>query len=423
MAVDDLTKASVPWRPFHLMTKPIGPACNLRCDYCFYLEKERLFPASERFRMRDDVLGSYILQYLESQLGPELQFAWQGGEPTLMGLDFFRKIVKLQRKHAQGRMIHNSLQTNGTLLDDEWCDFLAKEKFLVGLSLDGPRHIHDRHRVKADGSGSFDEVMRGLRLLKKHRVEFNSLTCVSAASAGHGREIYRFLRKQGIKYMQFIPIVERVPGVRATELGLDADVPPYPGDEPRNTAVQPYTVKPEDYGALLVDIFKTWIKKDVGRIYVNHFDLALSAWVGQEPPLCVYARQCGDALALEHDGSVYSCDHYVYPTYRLGNIMEQSLAGLVGSEKQRAFGEDKETSLPEYCRECRYLFACNGDCPKHRFSNAPDGKPGLSYLCAGLKRFFSYADPYLTRMAELHKSERPAADIMSERPPMRGVSR
>ena len=390
----DMNSSYTATRSFHVMTKPIGPLCNLDCTYCFYLDKEKLFPADENYRMSDEVLEAYIRKYIQSQHTPELSFAWQGGEPTLMGLDFYRKVTALQRRYAGGRRVHNSFQTNGTKLDEDWCAFFARENFLVGLSLDGPAPIHDRYRVNKGGAGSFEQVFQSLELLKKHRVEFNTLTCVTRQSPDEAVEIYNFLKSCGVTFMQFIPIVERV------------------GD-PTSDTVTPWSVTSEGYGQFLCRIFDEWVQGDVGRIFVNLFDVALGAWCGQEPNLCTFSKKCGNAVAMEHDGGVYSCDHYVYPEYKLGNIMDRSLEEMLYSPEQVQFGRDKSDGLPAYCRACDFLFACNGECPKHRFEQTPEGEPGLNYLCAGYKTFFNYIDPVMKKMAELVQNGRPAADIMN----------
>ncbi|VGO15526.1 Anaerobic sulfatase-maturating enzyme [Pontiella desulfatans] len=399
-------------RTFHVMTKPIGPLCNLDCKYCFYLEKEKLFPSGENYRMRDEVLEAYVRRYIQSQNTPEISFAWQGGEPTLMGLDFFRKVVALQRQYAGGRPVNNSFQTNGTNLDEEWCRFFARENFLVGLSLDGPEHIHNRYRVDKGGAGSFGRVFAAMELLKKWRVEFNTLTCVTRQSPDEAVEIYGFLKKHGVKFMQFIPIVERAGDRAAHAVGLELAAPPDLRADDNPDGMMPWAVSPEGFGQFLCKIFDEWIKADVGRVFVNLFDVALSAWCGMEPNLCTFSRRCGQAVAMEHDGGIYSCDHYVYPSYYLGNIMEQSLEEMVYSKEQAKFGNDKWDALPNYCRECEFLFACNGECPKHRFMKTPDGEPGLNYLCAGYKTFFKHIDPKLREMAALVQKGRPAADIM-----------
>lgn len=398
-------------RSFHVMTKPIGPLCNLDCRYCFYLEKEKLFPAGENYRMDDAVLETYVRKYIQSQNTPEIQFAWQGGEPTLMGIDFFRKATALQRQYAGGRPVHNAFQTNGTNLDDEWCEFFAREKFLVGLSLDGPEYIHNRYRVDKGAKGSHERVMNGLRMLKKWRVEFNTLTCVTRQSPEEAVEIYTFLKQQGVAFMQFIPIVERAGDRAAHAIGLDLAAPPdLRADNP--DAMMPWAVSSEGFGDFLINVFDEWIKADVGRVFVNIFDVALSAWCGMEPGLCTFSKCCGQAVAMEHDGGVYSCDHYVYPSYFLGNIMDKSLEEMIYSPAQVKFGHDKRDALPKFCRECEFLFACNGECPKHRFLKTPDGEPGLNYLCAGYRKFFRHIDPTMREMAALVQNGRPASDIM-----------
>lgn len=408
---------------FHVMTKPIGPCCNLNCQYCFYLEKEKLFPSNESFRMPDTVLESYIRQYIEAQETPEVTFAWQGGEPTLLGVPFFRKVVELQARHANGKRIINTLQTNGTLLDDEWCAFLATHGFLVGLSVDGPRELHDAYRVDKRRRPTFEAVMHGLDLLKKHGTEFNTLTVVNRLNSQHPSKVYRFLKEIGSGYLQFIPLVERQAEAQAQALGLDLAVPPviHPADNRVLTAqdtanpkdmVMPWSVQPKQYGEFLVEVFEEWVAHDVGSVFVQLFDVALGNWMGLGSDLCVFAEKCGRAMALEHNGDLFSCDHYVYPRYRLGNILDRQLGDMARSGQQHQFGADKLDTLPRYCRECKVRFACNGECPKHRFLRTPDGEPGLNYLCAGYQRFFNHIDPYLQAMARLLKDGRPAADIM-----------
>ena len=398
---------------FHVMTKPIGPICNLDCKYCFYLEKEKLYPDQRHWKMPDDVLERYIREYIHSQDVPEINFAWQGGEPTLLGVDYFRKAVDLQKQHADGKIIHNAIQTNGTLLDDQWGAFLHENQFLVGLSIDGPRELHDAYRVDKQQRGSFDDVMRGLGILKKYHVEFNTLTVVNRLNSRKPLDVYRFLKQVGSGFIQFIPLVERLPQTRLTVLGLDLAEPPVPGQmhEPQSP-VTDWSVRPHDLGEFLVAIFDEWVWHDVGRVFVQLFDVALGNWMGTGSSLCVFAPKCGDALAIEHNGDVYSCDHYVYPRYRLGNVMNQSLGEMVGSSQQRQFGSDKLDTLPRYCRECEVRFACNGECPKHRFARTPDGEEGLNYLCPAYKRFFNHIDPYMKTMAQLVKRQQPAAAIM-----------
>lgn len=396
------------------MTKPIGPICNLDCKYCFYLEKEKLFPSNENFRMSDEVLEAYIRQYIEGQNVPEISFAWQGGEPTLMGVKFFRKVVELQQRHANGKRITNALQTNGTLVDDEWGEFLAANGFLVGLSVDGPAHLHDAYRVDKRQQPTFDAVMRGLGVLKKHGAEFNTLTVVNRKNSRHPLEVYRFLKEIGSGFIQFIPLVERKADATHNPHGLDLAEPPVPGtEEDANEPVTSWSVRAEDYGEFLVRIFDEWVRRDVGRFFVQIFDVALGNWVGAGGGLCVFSERCGSAMALEHNGDLYSCDHYVYPQFRLGNILNQSIGEMAGSEFQRKFGNDKADTLPRYCRECDVRFACHGECPKHRFIETPDGEPGLNYLCAAYKRFFRHVDPHMRTMGDLLKAGRAPAEIMA----------
>ena len=400
------------------MTKPVGPICNLDCKYCFYLEKEKLYPGKSNWRMPDEVLEKYVRQYIEAQQVPEVTFAWQGGEPTLMGLDFFRRAVELQQRYANGKKIANAIQTNGTLLDDEWCEFLKSNQFLVGLSIDGPRKYHDVYRVDKQGKPTFDKVIAAARLMKKHGVEFNTLCVVSSANVVAPLDVYRFLKTEGSGFIQFIPLVERV---GSGELSLAA--PPTliePGrvrlpiiSEPKEDGpVTPWSVQPLAYGNFLCAIFDEWVRKDVGRVFVQIFDVQLGIWMGYPSTLCVFGETCGNAMALEHNGDLYACDHYVYPEYKLGNVATDSLTDLVASPAQRKFGADKRDSLPKYCRECDVRFACNGECPKHRFLTTPDGEPGLNYLCAGYKKFFRHVDPAMRAMGDLVHSGRPAAEVM-----------
>jgi uncharacterized protein len=394
------------------MAKSIGPICNLDCKYCFYLEKERLFPESENFKMTDEVLRDYIFQYISSQSAPEVSFTWQGGEPILLGVDFFRKVVALQKKYSGGKRISNALQTNGTLLDDKWCEFLAKQHFLVGLSVDGPAHLHDVYRVDKKQRPTFDRVLRGIGLLKKHGVEFNTLTVVNRANSQQPLDVYRFLKEAGSGFIQFIPLVERLPESTGNPHGLSLAEPPAQAAASFNSKVTDWSVDAGQYGEFLVAIFDEWVRHDVGKFYVQLFDVALSIWVGAGPGLCVFSETCGSAVALEHNGDVYSCDHYVYPQYRLGNLLNQSLGDIVNSPAQQKFGNDKLDSLPRYCRNCEVRFACNGECPKHRFTRTPDGEPGLNYLCAAYKRFFKHVDPFMRMMTRLLQAERPPALIM-----------
>lgn len=402
--------------PVHMLIKPAGPDCNLRCKYCFYLEKHSLFAEKNTHRMTDAVLEKHIKEYIACQPQQDVEFAWQGGEPTLMGLDFFKRAVELQNKYKGVHRIANSLQTNGTLLDDDWCEFLAKENFLIGLSIDGPEEIHNRYRIHTDGHGSFSKVINAATLMRKHGVEYNSLTCVTRESAYEGRKIYRYLRDNGFKFMQFIPIVERKPNNHSKELGLELATPPRLTNSEDASPVMPFTVEPAQYGQFLIDIFNEWIRRDIGKIFVNHFDSALGAWYGTQASLCVYSKICGSAMATEHDGTVYACDHFVYPEFKRGNIMTDNMAEILCSNQQQAFGMSKALNISPYCQQCPVLHACNGGCPKHRFAVTPDGDPGLNYLCPGYKKFFTYVAPYMEKMADLLKMGRPASDIQATRP-------
>lgn len=406
-----------PWqtRPFHIMTKPVGPICNLDCTYCFYLEKEKLFGRTEKFRMSDALLDKYVREYIQSQSSPEVSFAWQGGEPTLLGVDFFRKVVALQEEYSDGRPITNAFQTNGTLLNDEWGEFLAAHRFLVGLSVDGPADLHDAYRVDKRQRPTFDRVMKGLEYLQKHKVEYNTLTVVNRKNSKHPLKVYKFLKSIGSTFLQFIPLVERKSDTHAKEWGMDLAAPPDLEEKhPEHSPVTPWSVQSVAYGDFLIRIFDEWVKTDVGRIFVQHFDVALGNWMGTGAGLCVFAEKCGRALALEHNGDLYSCDHFVYPKYQLGNLMNQSLGAMVDSPQQVKFGKDKFDTLPKYCLNCEVRFACNGECPKHRFIKTPSGEPGLNYLCAGYKKFFLHVDPYMQVMCDLLRQNRAPAEIMSQ---------
>lgn len=391
---------------FHVMAKPIGPICNLDCKYCFYLEKENLYP-NKNFEMPLNVLESFIKQKIESHNTPAVNFAWQGGEPTLLGVDYFRKVVELQKKYSNGKKIENTFQTNGVLIDDEWCEFFKENNFLIGLSIDGPGELHDKYRVNKGGNPTFKQVMKGLEFLKKHNVEFNTLTCVHNGNSQYPLEVYRFLKEVGSGFMQFIPIVERR-AVSGNEDGLSLVSPNYKGE----AEVTGWSVKAEDYGNFLISIFDEWVRNDVGKYFVQMFDISLESWYGMEPSLCVFRETCGDAMALEHNGDLYSCDHYVYPENKLGNILEEQLETLVNLPKQRKFGTDKRDTLPQYCLNCEVRFACNGECPKHRFIKTPDGEDGLNYLCAGYKKYFNHVDPYMKFMANELRNNRAPANVM-----------
>jgi uncharacterized protein len=393
------------------MAKPSGAICNLDCEYCFFLSKEALYPDSS-FRMTDALLETYIQQLLASHRTREVAIAWQGGEPTLMGLDFFERSVELAEKYKRsGQKILHTIQTNGTKLNDEWAAFFKKHGFLVGLSVDGPRSLHDVYRVNKGGEGSFDQVMRGWECLRRHQVDFNILCTVHAANGDHPLEVYRFFRDElEAQFIQFIPIVERI-----TETALSMS------DEGRGirplytqsgNRVTDRSVKPEQFGKFLIAIFDEWVRRDVGRVFVQHFDTALGSWIGAPANACVFAETCGLALALEHNGDLYACDHYVEPDYLLGNIADTPLIELIASQKQVQFGLDKRDTLPSYCRQCNVRFACHGGCPKNRFRETPDGEAGLNYLCAGYKAFFNHIDRPMRIMGDLLRRNRAPSEIM-----------
>ncbi len=407
----------------HLMAKPVGALCNLDCGYCFYLEKESLYPARHRFRMQDDVLEAYVKRYIASVQAPVVEFTWQGGEPTLIGLDFFERAVALQRRHAGGKRIANTLQTNGTLIDNRWGAFLAREKFLVGVSLDGPRELNDVARPDKQGRSSYDDVLRGMDALARHGVDFNVLVTVSSANVDHPLEIYRHLKSVGAQFIQFNPVVEREPVATEAATGLHFAAPPSLGkaslsapapvvvrDAPAQ--VTPHTVPSEAYGDFLNAVFDEWVRTDVGTVHVMNFEWALASWCQLPPSACIFSPRCGKAGIVEHDGSVYSCDHFMYPAYKLGNITTDDPARLMDSPAQRAFGAAKETALPGECRRCDFRFACNGECPKNRFIETSDGEPGLNYLCAGYKKYFRHITPAMNRMAVLLSEGRSAAEVM-----------
>jgi len=396
----------------HVVAKPIGPMCNLNCEYCFYLEKQALFGAGEKYRMSDDVLSAFIANYITSQPTPVVDFVWQGGEPTLLGIDFFKRVIELQRSFAKQKTLHNALQTNGTLLTDDWCDFLKKNDFMVGISLDGPKEIHDRYRRDRQGNGTFDRVMKGLRLLQKHEVEYNVLACVARNTARYPLDVYHFLKDEGVEFIQFTPVVERMPDASSITLGLRLAGPAALNEEKVQTDVTAWTVLPEEYGDFLIAIYEEWVHKDVGKVFVMNFEWALNAWIGNPSPVCIHAEQCGRSLVLEHNGDVYACDHCVYPQYKLGNIVSDSLPGLVDKSLQSGFGVIKEPGLPRWCRECTVLAACRGGCPKHRFARTYYDEPGLHYLCAGYKKFFLHIRKYLRAMTTLLENNLPASYVM-----------
>ena len=394
---------------FNVMLKPIGPLCNLNCTYCYYLEKDRLYQEQKNFKMSYEVLESFIRQYFEAQQVPVVPFVWQGGEPTLNGLDYYRKAVELQYKYAGDRHFTNIFQTNGTLLNDEWCKFFKKYNILVGISIDGPHELHDHYRKTRGGEGSFSKVIRGIELLHKHEVEFNTLTVVNDVNVDHPLEVYNFLKRIGSGYIQFIPIVERIADEDAeSTLAL---VSPDFGES--GAKLSSWSVPSRKYGEFLVKIFDEWVRKDVGDIFVQQFDAALANWVGETPGICVFSEICGDALVMEHNGDVYSCDHYVYHENYMGNIMNRSLLSMVNSNEQLDFGKKKLVNLPQKCIECDYVFACHGGCPKNRIATTEQGEYGLNHLCEGYYHFFSHIHPYMQFMADELRAERAPANVMA----------
>ncbi|TAK04596.1 anaerobic sulfatase maturase [bacterium] len=380
-------------REFQIFAKPVGAICNLDCRYCYYLKKQHFYPNGESFRMNDDLLEEYIIQHIEASPKPLISFSWHGGEPTLLGLDYFRKIVALERKHQPpGRRIINGIQTNGTLIDEECCRFFAAEGFYVGLSLDGPKELHDRYRVTKGKKPTHKQVMCAFRLLQQHRVHCDVLCVVHDHNVRYSTAVYRFFKEIGVQYLQFLPLVER--------------------KEDRERGVSPQTVPAEAYGSFLCTIFDEWVRQDIGRIVIQLFDEAARPFLGLEHALCIFRETCGDILVIEHNGDFFSCDHFVDREHYLGNIRETSLVEMLESPAQREFGREKWDALPRYCRECEVLAMCNGGCPKDRFVRTPDGEEGLNYLCAGFKRFFSHSRPYLQKLATLMQAGEPVERLM-----------
>ena len=378
-------------RPLYVMLKPIGAACNLACNYCYYLEKSNLYKHQPKRQMSEELLERFVKDYIEAQTMNEVVFTWHGGEPTLRPLSFYQKAVELQKKYAGGRVIHNSLQTNGTLLTDEWCRFLKANNWLVGISIDGPEELHDRYRRDSQGKPSWQKVMEGIRLLQHYGVEWNAMAVVNRYNADHPQAFYRFFKSIGCQYIQFTPIVERnmqhADGRHLASIN-DADDAP----------VTDFSVTPEQWGNFLCGLFDEWVKQDIGRVFVQIFDSMLANWVGVAPGSCIYAKECGHAGVMEYNGDVYSCDHFVFPQYKLGNINEHTLIEMLYGEKQRRFSQLKYNKLPRQCKECRWAFACHGECPKNRFVNDRYGNPGLNYLCEGYRRFLEHIAPTMNEM-------------------------
>lgn len=392
--------------PIYVMAKPVGALCNLDCKYCYYLDKEELYKNRKNNRMSEELLEQFTREYIEAQPTPHVLFTWHGGETLIRGLDFFRKALFFQRKYARGREITNTLQTNGILLNDEWCRFFKDNNFLIGISIDGPKHCHDVYRTDKGGHGTFDKVMAGIELLKKHNVEFNILSVVNNYNVKYPLEVYNFFKSTGTQFIQFSPVVERA-GERTDGLKLLA-----PGDT-QNTKVTDWSVDALEYGKFMSTIFDEWVRNDVGRVYVQMFDSTLACLIGENPGVCIYAKTCGHASAMEFNGDVYACDHFVFPENKLGNIKQKSLVSMMLSEQQMKFGRDKKDTLPNQCKSCEFLNLCNGECPKNRIIKTADGEPGLNYLCSGLKYYFNHVMPYMKYMANELMNQRPPANIMA----------
>lgn len=392
-------------KPLYVMLKPVGAACNLRCKYCYYLEKKNLYHPGEPSMMTEELLEQFTREYIEAQSMSQVLFTWHGGEPLMRPLSFYKKALELQRKYAGGRRIDNVIQTNGTLLTDEWCEFLTENHWLVGISIDGPQEFHDEYRRTQTGRPSWLKTMNGIKLLNKHGVEWNAMAVVNDFNADYPLDFYHFFRDNGCTYLQVTPIVERI--VRHADGRHLADI-----NDPEDAPLADFSVTPEQWGHFLCTIFDEWVRRDVGQFYVETFDCILANWVGQAPGICVYARECGHAGVMEHNGDVYSCDHFVFPEYKLGNIRSKSIAEMLYGEQQRQFSQLKHASLPRQCRECKFEFACHGECPKNRFVRDKYGEPGLNYLCRGYHRFLEHVAPYMDYMKRELDNQRPPANIM-----------
>ncbi len=394
-------------RPLYVMLKPVGSVCNLACDYCYYLEKGKLYPETKNTVMSEQLLEKFIREYLEAQTTQQVLFTWHGGETLMRPISFYQKALELQRKYAAGRQIDNCIQTNGTLLNDAWCEFFKANNFLVGVSIDGPQELHDEYRRNRQGQPSFYLVMQGIKLLKKHGVEYNGMAVVNDYNVDYPLEFYRFFKELDCHYIQFAPIVERLADHRdGTRLTA-------PGQDDPDIKLAPFSVDPVKWGNFLCAIFDEWLKEDVGNYYVQLFDATLANWVGEQPGVCVLARECGHAGVMEFNGDVYSCDHFVFPEYKLGNIYTKTLTEMMYSPKQLKFGADKYDTLPRQCKECEFLFACHGECPKNRFMRTADGEPGLNYLCQGYLKFFRHVAPYMDFMKRELLAQRPPANVMA----------
>lgn len=391
-------------KPLYVLAKPVGASCNLRCKYCYYLEKSHLYRNAPARVMSDELLERFVQEYIQAQTMSQVLFTWHGGEPLMRPLSFYRKAVALQEKYAFGRQIDNTIQTNGTLLTDEWCEFLKEHNWLVGISIDGPQEFHDEYRRTASDKPSWQKVMRGIRLLRKHGVEWNAMAVVNDFNAGYPLEFYHFFKEMGAKYIQFAPVVERMAAHsdgRHLATIVDQECP-----------VADFSVSPAQWGDFLCAIFDEWVRHDVGQTYVEIFDCTLANWVGERPGICVYAKECGHAGVMEFNGDVYSCDHFVFPEYKLGNIRDRTLVEMLYGEQQRQFSCIKHATLPKQCKECEWEFACHGECPKNRFVNDRYGNPGLNYLCSGYRHFYEHVAPYMDFMKKEFMNQRPPANVM-----------
>ena len=392
-------------KPLYVMLKPAGAHCNLACKYCYYLEKNKLYPITQRHQMSDEMLEQFTREYIEAQTMNQVLFTWHGGEPLLRSIDFYRKALSLQQKYAGGRRIDNVIQTNGTLLTDEWCEFFAQNHWLVGISIDGPQPYHDHYRLTAAGTPSWQKVMQGIKLLKKHGVEWNAMAVVNAYNVNHPLEFYRFFKENGCQFLQFTPIVERQ--TRHEDGRTLASLA-----DKNEISLSEASVAPEQWGYFLCAIFDEWVRKDVGKIFVEIFDCTLANWMGISPGICAYSKECGHAGVMEHNGDVYSCDHFVFPEYKLGNIRDHSLIDMLYGEQQQEFSRLKHSSLPRQCKECDMEFACHGECPKNRFMKDKYGDSGLNYLCPGYYHYYQHVAPYMDYMKQELMSQRPPSNIM-----------
>lgn len=393
-------------KPLYVMLKPVGALCNLSCDYCYYLEKSKLYTHNPRHVMSDELLKRFIKEYIQSQTIPQIMFTWHGGETLMRPLSFYKRAVDLQKQYGQGRQIDNSIQTNGTLLTDEWCEFFRDNNFLVGISIDGPQDFHDEYRKNKIGAPSFYKVMQGIKLLKKHGVQYNCMAVVNDYNADYPLEFYNFFKEIGCEFLQFAPIVERMKNDKSSSTSLASA-------NDKEADLAPFSVSPKQWGNFLCTLFDEWVRNDVGKIFIQMFDSTLANWVGEQPGVCTMAKTCGHAGVMEFNGDVYSCDHFVFPEYKLGNIYDTPLATMMYSEEQLKFGADKFDKLPAQCKECNVLFACNGECPKNRFIYDKYGEYGLNYLCEGFYQFFNHVAPYMDFMKKELLAKRPPSNVMN----------